>query len=287
MANNEPAKQHIIPEMLSKRFCDDDGCLWAGSKSGREPFYSSPNGLFKEKHVYSTHDYNQTVRTYQNEAILGEMERKADPVISHIVDQARRRRPPGLSTEAHDTFKRFIAAQARRTPESQERIGLKKGVDDVYREAVTKCFNQGGLPIPGDDFFEDDAYTNFRETYKSNLPGNFAAGDHHLLERQTKQFCIDTGLLVALIDMPNRSFVIGSHGITIVDNHTWLPIAHDVAITVTPYPGKETLVGLNRNNESLIKTINRCTVELSRIIAGRSKELIESLMRGHWKRPRQ
>ena len=88
--------------------------------------------------------------------------------------------------------------------------------------------------------------------------------------------------------MPKRSFVIGSHGITVVEQRgqreSWLPIAYDVAIKFTPYPNKGgSLLRLDRNDESIIKTINQSTVAGSRFIAGRSKALIESLMRGYWK----
>ena len=288
MGANKPRRNHYIAETLQNHFCDDDGRLWVGDKCGRKPFHTSPGKVFVERNLYTTNDYVQSVGSYENEAALQRIEDGAAPVIAAIIEQARSGSPPQPSPEDRDRFKRFIIAQARRTPESQERIGLTADVDDVFLAAATEVLKRGGYAVPDEHWFEQGPILAFKQTYKSNLVGNFAAGTHHLLEEETERFCRETGLLVAVIDIPNRGFVIGSHGLTVVKENgqpgSWLPIAHDVAVKVTPHPDGGYFLRLDRDKDPIIRAINQSTVTGSRFIAGQSKALIEALMRGYWKR---
>lgn len=273
--------------MFLRNFCDDDGLLWAADKRGKQTFHVSPSNLFVEKYLYATTGHGQSIRTFEHEVTLAKIEDKAAPVISAILEQARRGRTPRLSAVEDDHFKRFIAAQVRRTPEFQEHIGLQAKADQAFHSAATKLADDLGNTIP-DEFWSQPTYADWIKIFKSNLPGNYAAGAHPVLEEHTNQFCDEYGWLVAAIDVPKRSFVIGSHGITNIERHgqgeSWLPIAHDVAIRLTGFPDEEYFLLIDGNNESIVKTINRSTAEGSRFIAGRSRELIQSLMGGYWKR---
>ena len=288
MGSNRPKRNHYIPELLLHNFCDDDGFLWAGDKSGRQAFHPPPSKLFVETHLYATIGYDKSVKTFENENALSKIESDAEHAISAIIEKARRGCFPELSEGDNDRFKRFIVAQARRTPESQAGIGIRKAVDDVFPEAVSMIKEKLGCTLVDDDWYEESSLLELKQRYSSNLPGNYAAGTHPLLEQATRQFCRDAGWLVAAIEMPKRSFVIGSHGFAVVEQAgqiaTWLPIAHDVAIMLTGFPDKELILPLDRNQDSLIKRINQSTVTSSRFIAGRSKSLIESLMGGYWKK---
>ena len=287
MGANKPRRNHYIAQLLLNNFCDVEGRLWVGDKCQPELFHTSPENVFVVRNLYTTTDSVQSDEKYENEAALQRIESNAKPAISAVIDQARRGYPPRLSPEDNDHFKRFIITQARRTPESQERMGLTSDVDVAFRVAATEILKHGGFTAPAEDWFEQDPILVLKQTYKSNLVGNFAAGTHHLLEDETERFCRETGWLVAFIAMPNRSFVIGSHGLTVVKENgrpgSWLPIAHDVAIKVTPSPDKGFFLRLDRSKEPVIRAINQSTVAESRFVAGRSKALIEALMRGYCK----
>ena len=288
MGANIPRRNHYISEFLLNNLCDDDGRLWAGDRLGREPFIASPKRLFVKTNLYASTNHDESAKTYENEHALHRIENEAKPAVSALIEQARRGCIPRLSTEDNDRLKRFIAAQMRRTPESQEGIGLTEAVDEIFPEAVSLFRDKYGLSMVDEDWYEESSLLKLKERYKSDLPGYYAAGTHHLLEEETEQFCRERGWLVAVIGIPNRSFVIGSHGITIVTENgrprSWLPIAHDMAIEVTPYPDSGYFLPLDRNTDSIIRTINRSTVAVSRFIAGRSEALIKSLMGGYWKR---
>ena len=284
MGDNRPTRNHYIPEMLQEHFCDN-GRIWVGDKLRLKIYRTVPKNLFIESHLYTTETYDHAGKTYENEAALSKIEGNADGAISSIIEQARNGQPPRLTKDQIIHVKRFIFALARRTPESQERMGLLKGVDDAFIEAATETLKKGGYPIPNKELFGQSEFLDIRETYKSNLVGNFASGTHPILEQDTQRFSNDTGLLFSVITTPRRGFVLGSHGITVVEGYgnssSWLPIAHDVAIQITSNPNRGGFLKLGPSHDSIIRSINRHTVVGSEIIAGRSEALIRSLMSGY------
>ena len=120
-----------------------------------------------------------------------------------------------------------------------------------------------------------------------NVNAKFAVGDDPHIENETQKFSRETGLSFAIIRIPKKSFVIGSHGLTIIDRNlvgnltaiSWLPIAHDIAVGVTFYPDREMLSILNCGNggERFIFLMNRATASMSKTIVGNSEELVRSL----------
>ena len=123
---------------------------------------------------------------------------------------------------------------------------------------------------------------------ETNTHAKFAAGIHHRAGKLAGKFRDVAGSLIAVICIPNRSFVVGSHGLDIVETtgkkgrvkESWLPIAHDVAVSATALPDEQFILKLDRIHDPLIKRINRASAAQSRFIAGRSEALIRSLMKG-------
>ena len=237
--------------------------------------------------LYVKHDYSQATDSYENEKALSKIECEAAPAISSLIEQARCRRNPQLNPELNNNFKKFIMALARRTPESQESVfsELEMDVGEVFDSVASGLLREAGYDVPEKEWFDQNPdVLKLKQVAKSNLGANFAAGEHPLLQQETERFSREVGWGIALICMPKRSFVIGSHGLTIVERdgpskRSWLPVAHDVAIWFTGLPNKGYMLYLDRNKESIIKTINRATVAQSNIIAGCSEVLVRSLMR--------
>ena len=89
-----------------------------------------------------------------------------------------------------------------------------------------------------------------------------------------------SGLRIARIPRPNRSFVIGSYALALVTHrgrsHAWLPISHDVAVEPLPgRPWEEEMVELTQDDD--IRAINETSFGLSSIVAARSERLLRSL----------
>ena len=293
MGSNLSRRHHYIPKMLLKNFCDD-GRLWVGDRTNKKIYLSTPRKEFVEKDLYMRSSVD-VLKSYEKsdgpEKTLSQIESDAAPAIRRIIEQARRNQCPQLSPEDSNHWKRFMLAIPRRTPESRDRVKPDKSIDDIFYEAakkVAKKENHKGLPDQSSLFF-DPRISDFKDVTESNVDAEFAAGEHPLTRKEVERFCRETGLFVVVIGMRNRSFVIGSHGLALVQSNdpakgSWLPIAHDVAVASTTSPDKEFLCRLNRDNDWIIKRINRASATQSRKIAGRSKALICSLMRGYTKR---
>ena len=286
MGANRPKRNHFVPEMLLKNFCDDRGFLWVGDQERGKCYSTKPTNVFVKGKLYVKQDYSQATDSYEYEYALSKIESSARPAISSLIEQVRCGSNPRLDPELNKHFKEFVIALARRTPESQERVftdsdrNLEEVVDSVAKELLM----QAGYDVPEQDWFDRDPdVLKLKRIMKSNHSANFAAGEHHLLQQETERFSRETGWGVALICLPKRSFVIGSHGLTIIRRGgsiggSWLPIAHDVAIQVTAFPDRGFRLCLDHKNESIIKSINTETAAQSNIIAGRSEALIRSLM---------
>ena len=300
MRSNLSRRHHYIPKMLLKNFCDD-GTLWVGDRTNKKIYQCTPENVFVKKDLYMRSsidvpkNYDEKewlsdiIMSDEYEKTLSQIESDAAPAIRRIIEQTRCNQCPQLSPEDRNHWKQFMLAIARRTPESRARV-MPESFDDIFYEATKKVAEKDsymGLPDK-DSFYSDPRISKLKDIIKSNNDAMFAAGDHPRGWEEVERFCREQGLYAVVIGMPNRSFVIGSHGLAIVQSSykndpaqgSWLPIAHDVAITPTSIPDKEYFYRLDRNSDLVIKRINRASAAQSQIIAGRSKALICSLMRG-------
>ena len=290
---------HYIPKMLLENFCDH-GRLWVGDIVQQRIFPTSPRRVFLQRDLNTRYLLDHVSKDFQNEEWPGEVpmsdeyeqslakiDSNAAPVVQRIIDQARTRKPPELSQEQSNNWKRFMFAMAARTPESQKRV-LSGEDRDLFYEAAKYRADEDNFDLPHkEDLYEDARILILKKFIETNTNAKFSAGIHPRAKMLTDEFCDMAGLLVAVIRMPKRSFVIGSHGLAIVERtgrrghvkESWLPIAHDVAVMATALPDNESFVELDRNRDQLVKRINRAAATQSRYIAGRSEALVRSLMK--------
>ena len=299
MGHSEPKRQHYIPEMLLRKFCNPDGRVWVADRGN--VYETHPRNVFVESHLYTRSDFskvprgashkaflNSVGRGYEYEEQLGKIESCAAPAIERIIDQARKEEHPRLSTDFREAWKRFLIAIARRTPESQERVSESRSDFDVFYEAAMAVADLDNYPLPTkEELYRDLRVLVLKRMVMSNANAKFAAGDDPRIEAETKRFSEDIGLSVVVIRIPKRSFVIGSHGLTLLDHdygrplgaNSWLPIAHDVAVGATAFPDREFLTVLDGRNdtERIITAFNRATANGSKVVAGESEALVRSL----------
>ena len=293
-------RHHYIPKMLLTNFCDDDDLLWVGDKGQGRIYQCGPERVFVKRDLnmkYSLDNlqddvgYNEFLSSIEMsdeyERTLSQIENNAAPVVRKIIQQARCGRPPQLTPEEGNNWKHFFLAMARRTPESQKRVVSGKSFDDVFFEAATAVAKKEkfmGLPDRG-SIYEDPRISKLKDLVNMNADARFASGDYSRDRRMTEQFSRETGLCISVICMQKRSFVIGSHGLAMVQpNHPsdpaqggWLPIAHDVAVKATSFPDREILAFLDRDSDRIIKRMNKASTAQSQIVAGRSEALVRSL----------
>ena len=282
-------RHHYIPKFLLKNFIGHDGYLWVADRGQHKIYKTRPRKAFVEKGLYVRHDIAQSTKNYEYELRLSKMESDVAPVIQEIIQRARKGQPAHLSEQNRRILKEYFLAMARRTPESQMRVSQVGDKDAFYEAARAQAEKHGFQLADRESLYTDPRILEIKRKIESNVNAGFASGVNNREKIELERFCKETGFLLARIGNPRRSFVIGSHGVAIVDAcrprdqdaGTWLPIAHDVALLVTAYPEREFFLSLGDDaaHETLIKRINLASLSLSQIIAGRSEALISSLSR--------
>lgn len=293
-------RHHIIPVMLLQNFVDPSGKLWVGDTDRGRLYSSTPRNAFVHKDLYNRRSYVQQsdgpserrslgaiVLSDEYERHLAQIESAAAPVIADIFASARNGECPRLSESKEGDFKRFMLAMARRTPEAQHRVSRGRGTPDLVYDVIRDFLDRRGIPgLPSRErFMADPAMREYADVILRNSDALFAAGTQDLAKEDEIRFCRETSLRIAVITMLGRSFVVGSHGMTIMsanqfseEAESWLPIAADVAVQPWFSAHSVTLITLGREDDHFIDRINRATAECSVMIAGRSEKLVESLV---------
>ena len=303
MGANNPVRQHYIPEVLLREFLDDRGHLWIYDKGQGKIYDTNAKNAFVQNNAYTTFRFehiekntkfekfiDSIIKDYKYEAknFARDIEGKASPAISRIIEKARSNQVPQLSREQAEIWKKFMLAMARRTPESRKRA-TSVSDDDAFYKAMKARADEVNYNLPDrESLYQDPRILKLRDLVMANVHAKFAAGDSHRERIEENRFCLETGLCVAIIrdPSPRNSFLIGSHGLAIVQsshpndsvNGSWLPIAHDVAVLATSVPDKEFLLVLDDERKRVVETINAASDSQSQIIAGRSAELIRSFI---------
>jgi len=288
MTDHEPRRHHYIPQVLLRNFLDNRGYLWVGNKHQKEIYKTSPKNVFVKKDLYVLYDLAQSTKTYCHEKSFSKMESEAAPVIKRIIEQVRNRKCPQLSPGECRVWKKFFIAIARRTPESQKRVSAV-GDRDVFYDVLKSRADELNFDLCNrDTLYKDPRILGIKKKIESNVNVKFAIGSSDNNRNQMQRFSRETGISIVVILNPRRSFVIGSHGLSIVKSKYqndpvqggWLPIASDVAVRATTFPDREflNLLKNNRTSDQFIKRINKASYSHSNLIAGRSKNLINSLM---------
>ena len=291
----KPRKHHYFPRMLLKRFCAPNGLLWVNN--GIKVYRSNPKDAFEERDLYATrnvvpssvgNDYSVNL-SYEHEQTLSKIENAADPAIRQILDQARQRSCPKLSPDLQNAWKDFYIAMARRTPEAQEKIWSENDLKDAFYEGSKRVAEKDEVPLPEKEvLFQSDNIAGLAKLGGQNSKARFSAGSHPILQEDAKRFVRSAGLLVALIPFSEKSFVIGSHGLAIVEGSDhgdwiegccWLPVAPDVAICPIGFPNTEHFVcfGNDRDGNLRIDMVNNASAARSWLIGGQSEELVRSV----------
>lgn len=289
MGDNKPKRQHHVPEVIIKNFVNQDRRVWVGDRESGRVFCTGLDNVFVESDQYTRYGFGSDAdrRDYGYEMAFSDLESAVGPVVVEIVSSARIGRVPRLSEQQTSTLKRFVLLQARRTRESRQRVSSQRDPDEVFYEAAASVLTAGGYdPPPQDVLLAEEGMREFARRIAHNVDARFSAGDHPDLVEEEASFCRETGLCVAVIGVPRRSFILGSHGITIREKTEGdvyllgglLPVANDVIVQVTPLAGQVTLLRLDDGSEPLIGKINRATASRSRWIAGQSERLIRSLV---------
>ena len=288
---------HEVPVWTLNNFSPDEGKkkgkrVWVGTKSNREIELIGVRDTFVRNKANTTISFEsrgdgtfQRIKSDHHEVTLREFDNVASVTARAVVNSSRRfrdggSRTPFLSPEQVELCKRMITVQARRPRESQDRVGLGADSSKLYLELYQKRAEELGQgPFTDEELLEVGRASGLFGGLSQNTRAGFASGDHPILVRGENEFLALLGLLIAVIDPTAADFVIGSHGITMMDTtggqSSWLPIAPDVAISLTANRGQ---VKIGVYPQAFVEDHNRAALFASARVTGRSKATIESLL---------
>ena len=289
---------HQVPKWLLKHFSRENAkkhMLWVGSKDACKIWPASVDETFFRNNANTRTDYRSQAdgdpvpeKSDKDEKILADFDSKAAPAVRQLIRFARKwRDAEGDATEIHlvdyETCKETIVVQARRTRESQDRQGLSEDKSELYLNLYDKLAEEQGEQLPPrEDLLSDPRVANLFNVLSQNHRANFTSGDHPILASKEMEFLAPLGLSIVVIENTTREFIIGSHGITIVESAqgktAWLPVAPDVAISLSDRPGT---INIGICTDELVERHNTTALALSTQVAGPSKTVIEELLRTH------
>ena len=287
-------RHHQVPAWHLKHFSRKNGkkdMLWVGSKDTRKIWQATVQETFFRKNANTRTDYRSPVdgdpvpeKSDKDEKILANFDSKAAPAVTQLISLARQWRDAKAPFLVDlETCKETIVVQARRAGESQDRTGLDEDKTDLYLYLCSKLAEEQGQQLPStEDLLSDPRGTNLFNVLSQNHRAKFASGDHPILASKETEFLAPLGLNITVIGNPTHEFIIGSHGITIMETNqgmnTWLPVAPDVAISFFDRPRT---IGISICPDEFVERHNRAALALSTQVAGPSKAVIEELLRTH------
>ena len=277
-----PKNHHFIPQMLLKRFTSQEGKLYVYDKCHPEKGIQKkdPKKTFVRRHLYTQVEEDGTRDVSVETEFLAALENDASPVIEKIVCAARQGQPPNLSPDEKDIWVKFSYNLFVRLPETREKY------KEEIRQEILREIDFIGQFRPLTDLelsMRDDEETMERLLRNSSIQSAEMA-----FVKDAFEILSEMGIGVAVIrkPKPKRGFIVGSSPVVkmsypertrVADPsvEVWSPLARDMA--VTPCPGEsDKVISVNDRH---IRTINKSIVQQSTVIAGCSRELIESIGR--------
>ena len=289
-------RDHYVPQMLLENFCDRSGRFWVARRDTDQPFRTKPRRVFAEKDLNTRHTPVANPdrpgwtfrRDRSSERILAQIEGAAADPIRQVIASARKQRLPQLGPDPQDALKRFFFAMARRTPESQKRVRTPdaEARHKLYVQLSRDAESQGVTLPSEDDFYATPVFRELMDRLFRNTDASMAAGTIPSVRRFEDRSLKARALAVLAITQPKRSFIVGSHGIAIVQGMppgSWLPIASDVAIAYHDDDQREKIAFLGTRHDEVIRAINHASASHSTMIAASSRQLIVRTMERVWR----
>ena len=258
---SDPIYQHIVPHFLLKRFVDKDGFL--NVFDSRHPnsgiWKRKPGKVLGRKHLYTQIEEDGTKDPTVEKGYLSDLEDRTAPIVEEIVRAVRMKEVPALGVDQRRTFIEFLYIQLTRIPERR----------DFFIEEAKKDVNISGI--------EERIWKN-----SSIATLGYLARNGDFIERLASQ-----RICFSPLRNPDaaKKLIIGSDPSVRLDEgekiffgnshmESWLPLATDVAVAWSPADSDV----LRELKDKDVWKLNLKVFEQSAVIAGCSRELIESLV---------
>lgn len=272
-------RNHYNTEALVKEFTDkDEFYLFDKDKPEKGVAHRNARNVFWQSNIYvaPTADGGRDVSVERD--FIKRIEDRALPIFSKIRSAVRNGRHLSLSRAKKSALDEFQILQFKRVPEIWEQVPHMVDQERAVELAIERIEAEFG-PLNADDRRELASQRVRREIFLRARVGFITD------EMPLSRFAFaNRGLYVARVPDCRKAFVIGScpqarkggEGKPLIDPvvEMWLPISHDIAIS----PGGPigTIVTRTLSAEQ-VRRLNLQIARQSRMIGGRSPELLQSL----------
>lgn len=273
-----PKRHHFVPEVILKRFVDEDGWLQLYSRRDRRTRPTKPSNAFCEGHLYSEIDRDGH-KDPRVELELSWLERAIEPILSKFELSAQTGELPNLSAADLLIWRFFFVVQWRRVPDLHQTVAT----DEESEAELHRILDEMAKRFP-DRVVEIEAMREPVEV-KRTIRNARVSGVTEVSERVMNALAT-RGVAILSITAPTKALIIGSRpvvqlafreGLNLTDEATemWLPISSKVAIGVGPKDQREIIYHLN--DHAAIRHLNLAVARQSTEFASRSVKLTSSI----------
>ena len=285
MGSNRPRRNHYIAQMLLRNFTNDRGYLYVLDIERHKVYRSKPRKAFTKNKRFVRFDGEGKQNDYYVEMILSEIESKAAPAIGKTITAARKQVCPDLTSGEQFILKMFYFTSHMRTPKRSAEILAEITSEQALDEAIDLHIDEiSGSPLSRGIQNRDSLRANLKRMAKHNVAAELAAGVPPHIRRELEKRATQVGILVGFVREFNTELIIGNCATALVTSQNqrnrvqglWLPISHDVAISITGHPEMEHLFLLNKTE---VRSINEASYQDSESVAARSRGQFKSSFR--------
>jgi Protein of unknown function (DUF4238) len=277
---NNPKRHHFVPEMLQKRFANDQGGLWSYDSRRAEKGVRAdmPGNLMLVGHLYTFVD-EKGQKDISLESAFSTLESLADPIVQKIADRVSGGKLPNLTSEERTIWDEFFLQQWRRVPDVHDSL-MSEGQYLMALEEAMEKFSRTYRPVTPEErqhFLSPERIKRGR----SNLRVRSLQRRSEILRDALSR----RGLVFARVINPNKSIILPSRPVVKVTSadvsvltddrvQAWLPIAPGVVVSPGYGHIPEFIIDLS---DGLVRQMNLALAVQSTQIVGRSKALITSI----------
>ena len=278
---------HYVPQWFLANFCNGNDELFYYSKTSplNPIIHRNSKKIFSQDDLYVTTDASGNRDFSLERDKFDKLETSFQPIVNKLISSARANSLPRFTAAEKKNFDVLISNMWARSPDFHKEIFSPESLEVLYLETMAELETIMG-PLP-----ETKMQELKKSEVKSRIKKNAFVDSLNGSFDPTLDALAKRGVGIVVAESSKSSFMIGSYPVTkltlpgktkITDMivEVWLPISHDVAVTIWGSAGQEKIVSVT---QSQVRQINDNVYYQSTEIAGSSKELVSSYAKRHRK----
>lgn len=277
-----PRGHHYNPQFLLRKFTNQEGRLFVYDKRRPEAgvFETSPNNVFKERDLNALEKADGSL-DHSLEHKYSQLEAAVAPVVEKLIEFAEFDKHNPLTPREKAVFDEFFYRQFARAPDAFDRPGITANFDADWKKAVAEVEEEVGQIPPS--IKSELLSLNELPRLKKNAVVMARQGS----PGKVVDLLAQSGLIVVATGTPKKSFITGDYPYVRTGPtgrsgppkyKIWLPISHSAAVSPYSLAGFLNRAVLSRDE---IRRLNEAIFKNSNLVAGRSRQLIQSLAKPH------